>query len=919
MKQTTQANFYLIILFLCCASIFASNITDNYGKKVLEKSPVLYLRFDGSYSDSSQNGFDATADGNVSTVSKSDFPGFSSNNKAAYLTGGWLKVSSLTKSNLPNKLPNTLTTEAWVSATQFQTWTSYIGYYQDNGPYEKGWWLGANNSKAIFPVAANLNNLNYDPGYSGMELNTWYYIVGVYDGSKVKIYINGDYVTEHSRSGDHDYNHGTYGNDYLRIGIYKDYDEHFAFKGYIDEVAIYDYALSSAEIKEHYDIATIDLAVSLVAISSATNIQSGILNAGDSLTVTVTMSEPTTVSGTPQIGLQIGNTTVQADYASGSGSTDLLFVYMIQAGQTDPDGISIDADSLTLNNGSLTDTAGNNSNATLTHTAVIANNSYKVDTTAPTISSVAAGWGPSLNATEDDSVGTVAVVTSGVENGQTVTIVLNGTNYTGKISNNSTSVAIAAADLQALINGSNYTLKTNVSDVAGNVATENTATSFSVDTTAPTASSISISSAINTQSGILNAGDSVTVTVTMSEPTTVSGTPQISLQIGSTTVQADYASGSGSTDLLFVYVIQAGQTDLDGISIDADSLTFNNGSLTDTAGNNATLTHIAVVANSSYKVDTTATISLLRGVNMIGLPLKPDVSYTAKSLSQHLASNSDNLNDDSAVDVTWVIRYPSSNKKFEAYVWSLDQTHDGFEIQGGRGYIVHVSSGRDVVFEGGPWSGVLNPISAPSSVIFSNTWAFVVSGNLTSQIVSSDEGYRLQATNLTTGKQLAEFESIGHSFRLPLVDLNRQDLVVEGDLVAVKLIDSNGRRRANSRFQVGQKELATAHRWLELESNPVPDLTRLLQNYPNPFNPETWIPYQLSQDSEVKIWIYDVGGQLVRSMEVGFQEAGIYSSREKAIYWDGKNQDGEPVSSGVYFYILEMGTESQTKQMVILK
>ena len=112
MKQTTQANFYLIILFLCCASIFASNITDNYGKKVLEKSPVLYLRFDGSYSDSSQNGFDATADGNVSTVPKSDFPGFSSNNKAAYLTGGWLKVSSLTKSNLPNKLPNTLTAEA---------------------------------------------------------------------------------------------------------------------------------------------------------------------------------------------------------------------------------------------------------------------------------------------------------------------------------------------------------------------------------------------------------------------------------------------------------------------------------------------------------------------------------------------------------------------------------------------------------------------------------------------------------------------------------------------------------------------------------------------------------------------------------------------------------------------------------------
>ena len=155
-------------------------------------------------------------------------------------------------------------------------------------------------------------------------------------------------------------------------------------------------------------------------------------------------------------------------------------------------------------------------------------------------------------------------------------------------------------------------------------------------------------------------------------------------------------------------------------------------------------------------------------------------------------------------------------------------------------------------------------------------------------MVAEDENCLLKATNLTSGKQLAEMEHQGYSFRLPLVDLNRQDLVVEGDLVEVKLIGSNGKRRAKSQFRVGQEELASAHRWLELESNPVPDLTRLLQNYPNPFNPETWIPYELSQDSAVKVWIYDVGGQLVRWMEVGFREAGIYSSREKAIYWDGK-------------------------------
>ena len=127
-----------------------------------------------------------------------------------------------------------------------------------------------------------------------------------------------------------------------------------------------------------------------------------------------------------------------------------------------------------------------------------------------------------------------------------------------------------------------------------------------------------------------------------------------------------------------------------------------------------------------------------------------------------------------------------------------------------------------------------------------------------------------------------------YSFRLPLIDFNRQKVVAEGDLVEVKMIGSNGKRMANGQFRVNQQELATAYRLVEIEYNPVPDLTRLLQNYPNPFNPETWIPYELSQDSAVKVWIYDVGGQLVRWMEVRFREAGIYSSREKAIYWDGK-------------------------------
>ena len=95
--------------------------------------------------------------------------------------------------------------------------------------------------------------------------------------------------------------------------------------------------------------------------------------------------------------------------------------------------------------------------------------------------------------------------------------------------------------------------------------------------------------------------------------------------------------------------------------------------------------------------------------------------------------------------------------------------------------------------------------------------------------------------------------------------------------------------------------------------------TVLAQNYPNPFNPETWIPYQLSHPSDVSIQIYDSSGRLVRTLEVGVKTAGTYMTRSRAAYWDGKNEMGERVTSGVYFYTLQTPEFSATRRMVILK
>ena len=98
-----------------------------------------------------------------------------------------------------------------------------------------------------------------------------------------------------------------------------------------------------------------------------------------------------------------------------------------------------------------------------------------------------------------------------------------------------------------------------------------------------------------------------------------------------------------------------------------------------------------------------------------------------------------------------------------------------------------------------------------------------------------------------------------------------------------------------------------------------PRETALLPNYPNPFNPETWIPYQLSKSAAVTVSIYAADGRLMRTLDLGHQPVGIYESRSRAAYWDGRNALGEPVASGVYFYTLTAGEFTATRKMLIRK
>lgn len=169
------------------------------------------------------------------------------------------------------------------------------------------------------------------------------------------------------------------------------------------------------------------------------------------------------------------------------------------------------------------------------------------------------------------------------------------------------------------------------------------------DTTAPTISSVAITSATNSQNNTLNEGDVVSVTVTFDEAVTVNtsgGTPAIAISVGGVSRSATYSSGTGSTSIVFTYTIASSETaDTDGISIGANAISLNSGTMQDAAGNNATITHSAVSANSSFKVDTDKpTIS--------SLSVAANNSTVTVTFSEDVYTNSNGTGDLAAADFT---------------------------------------------------------------------------------------------------------------------------------------------------------------------------------------------------------------------------------------------------------------------------
>ncbi len=296
-------------------------------------------------------------------------------------------------------------------------------------------------------------------------------------------------------------------------------------------------------------------------------------------------------------------------------------------------------------------------------------------------------------------------------------------------------------------------------------------------------------------------------------------------------------------------------------------------------------------------------ITLNKGLNMLSLPLASPNPMTAKSLA-------------GIAGATVVIALDAENQRFVG--WTPAAPNDGFTIEGGQGYIVNVPETRNFAFVGSRWTNQNDDAAAaPNIVKLKETWAFVVSGKLEDKAIF--DGYQVIVRNLRTNGVITT-PIQGEYFAAATVDLTRKSVVKLGDVLELRVIGPDGNFESqNIQFKVTSENLANAVLTVNLDSIGKPNQNQLLQNYPNPFNPETWIPYQLSQDSPVSLTIFDSTGQLIRTLPLGFQSTGFYNSRERAAYWDGRNTLGERVASGVYFYRLETPSFQQTRRLVILK
>ena len=305
-------------------------------------------------------------------------------------------------------------------------------------------------------------------------------------------------------------------------------------------------------------------------------------------------------------------------------------------------------------------------------------------------------------------------------------------------------------------------------------------------------------------------------------------------------------------------------------------------------------------------------ILLKPGMNFTSLPLNPENPWDYSDLAEFVGEN--------LIGITFFDKSKRRLVDFDTRTPGINP-----QIIGGDGFILTMKEETEVTYSGTPWQDSIpnaSPILPIASATSNSFPLAVVQG-----IVKREENnvalsdLTVVVKNLTAGwTEKTNIDSMGR-YIVAHADFAQNRAIRIGDVLAANIFDQSG---TFSREQI--THIVTADDidkgLVSLPSilvSPIPQGSALLQNFPNPFNPDTWLPYQLAKDSDVTISIYNTKGQIIRTLEIGNQKAGIYMNKDQAAYWDGKNSLGEKVVSGIYFYTFQAGKFETTKRMAIMK
>ena len=335
-----------------------------------------------------------------------------------------------------------------------------------------------------------------------------------------------------------------------------------------------------------------------------------------------------------------------------------------------------------------------------------------------------------------------------------------------------------------------------------------------------------------------------------------------------------------------------------------------------------------------------SSITLFPGLNLVGVPLKDSRIARVSDLFA-LEGIGGNV---SAITV-------SANGRLKTVRQAGDE--GDIPITGGQSFILRVQEATTVAISGSGWyntsaMAASSPVAMMGIEVGDTTPILAVRGSIVDEGTSINKAdFRVIVKNLSTGRAVSTVigneDSLqskvglnlpinwdsrngtdlsgGIGYRLTVVDMETGRAAMIGDSVEISVRSPSPLIRVEPlRYTVTAEDVKRSRIELPaLVAYEIPSETELLANYPNPFNPETWIPYRLAEDAFVTLTIYDGSGRVVRTLDVGHRIAAVYENRSKAAYWDGRNEVGERVASGLYFYHLLAEDYSATRRMVVVK